>query len=86
MRLEIPIEASGGGIDAYLDGVLADHPEIAYVAVTDEAHRVLSLVGNGGGAPHPGLACELSGDVRRCRRPTSDFTTSDSGFTLMHIR
>ena len=40
VRLDIPLEGLKG-VDAYLDGVLADHPETAYVAVTDDAHRVL---------------------------------------------
>ena len=39
-RLDIPI-AELSGVGAYLDNVLADHPETAYVAVTDEADRLL---------------------------------------------
>ena len=79
VRLEIPIEGLAG-VDAYLDGVLADHPEIAYVAVTDEAHRVLhSSAAEGHHIPASPASAGDAGDGR-----DSDFTTSDSGFTLAH--
>ena len=40
VRLDIPLEGLKG-VGPYLDGVLADHPETAYVAVTDGANSVL---------------------------------------------
>ena len=79
VRLDIPIEGLSG-VDAYLDGVLADHPEIAYVAVTDEAHRVLhSAVAEGHHIPASPASAGDAGDGQ-----DSEFTASDSGFTLAH--
>ena len=54
-HLDIPIEGLTG-VDDYLEGVLADHPETAYVAVTDEADRVLfSAVAQGQRLPASGV-------------------------------
>ncbi len=40
VRLDIPLAALEG-VGPYLEGVLADHPETAYIAVTDEEGEVL---------------------------------------------
>jgi len=40
VRLNIPLEGLRG-VGPYLEGVLADHPETAYIAVRDEEDRVL---------------------------------------------
>ena len=74
VRLEIPIEGLGG-VDTYLEGVLADHPETAYVAVTDDANRVLhSAAAEGHRIPAlPGSAGDGS---------AGDFSASDSGFAF----
>ena len=76
VRLEIPIEGLGG-VDTYLHAVLADHPEIAYVAVTDDANGVLhSAAAEGHRIPAlPGSAGDGS---------AGDFSASDSGFAFAH--
>ena len=43
VRLDIPI-ASLKGVNAYLDNLLTDHPEVAYLAVADPKGKVLFLV------------------------------------------
>ena len=79
VRLDIPIDGLRG-VDAYLDGVLADHPETAYVAVTDEAHRVLhSAAAEGHHIPAFPASAGDAGDG-----PDGDFTASESGFILAH--
>lgn len=40
VRLDIPVEGLRG-VDAYLDDLLTDHPEVAYLAVTDAEGKVL---------------------------------------------
>ena len=40
VRLDIPV-AGLRGVDAYLDDLLADHPEVAYLAVADPEGKVL---------------------------------------------
>ena len=79
VRLEIPIEGLGG-VDAYLDAVLADHPETAYVAVTDDADRVLhSAAAEGHRIPAlPGSA----GDARDGSE--GDASASESGFAYAY--
>ena len=79
VRLEIPIEGLGG-VDTYLDAVLADHPETAYVAVTDDANRVLHSAAAEG---HEILALsESAGDT--ANESVGDFSASDSGFAFAH--
>ena len=40
VRLDIPVQGLRG-VDAYLDDLLTDHPEVAYLAVTDAGGKVL---------------------------------------------
>ncbi|MCY3672986.1 MAG: MFS transporter [Alphaproteobacteria bacterium] len=40
VRLDIPVEGLRG-VDAYLEDLLTDHPEVAYLAVTDAEGKVL---------------------------------------------
>lgn len=40
VRLDIPVQGLRG-VDAYLDDLLTDHPEVAYLAVTDAGGNVL---------------------------------------------
>ena len=40
VRLDIPVRGLRG-VDAYLDDLLTDHPEVAYLAVTDAGGKVL---------------------------------------------
>ena len=76
VRLEIPIEGLNG-VDTYLDAVLADHPETAYVAVTDDAHRVLhSAAAEGHQIPTLPVSAGDGSD--------GDFSASDSGFAFVH--
>ena len=79
VRLEIPIEGLGG-VDTYLDAVLADHPETAYVAVTDGADRVLhSAAAEGHRIPAlPGSAGD-AGDGSE-----GDSSASESGFAYTY--
>ena len=49
VRLDIPVE-SLRGVDVYLDDLLNDHPEVAYLAVTDPEGKVLFSAHAGKGA------------------------------------
>ena len=79
VRLDIPLEALAG-IGPYLDGVLADHPETAYVAVTDAADKVLysaTAVGHRiPGSSEPSGGSQAGAD--------DESATPDSGFNLIH--
>ena len=46
VRLDIPL-GSLRGVDGFLDNLLSDHPEIAYLAVTDPEGKVLFSAGAG---------------------------------------
>ena len=79
VRLDIPI-AGLSGVGAYLDDVLADHPETAYVVVTDEANRVLfSAVAEGHGIP---ASRALNRDAGH--GADADSTAPGSGFDFVH--
>ena len=79
VRLEIPIEGLGG-VDTYLDAVLADHPETAYVAVTDDADRVLhSAAAEGHRIPALPGSADDAGDGSE-----GDSSASESGFAYTY--
>ena len=79
VRLDIPI-ADLSGVGAYLDDVLADHPETAYVAVTDEADRVLfSAAAQGHGIP---ASRALGRDAGH--GADADSTAAGPGFNFVH--
>ena len=79
VRLDIPLEELGG-VGPYLDAVLADHPETAYVAVTDAADKVLySATAVAHGIP---ASSEPSGGSQAGAADES--AAPDSGFHLVH--
>ena len=79
VRLDIPI-ADLSGVGAYLEDVLADHPETAYVAVTDDADRVLfSAAAQGHDIP---ASRALNRDAGH--GADADSTAAGSGFDFVH--
>ena len=79
VRLDIPIDGLKG-VDEYLDDVLADHPETAYVAVTDDAYGVLhSATAAGHQIPDFRAPANETGDGS-----VGEFTASESAFGLAH--
>ena len=79
VRLDIPLGGLGG-VDTYLDAVLADHPETAYVAVTDDAYRVLhSATAEGQQIPALPVSAGDAGDGS-----DGEFGASDSGFAFAY--
>ena len=79
VRLGIPV-GSLRGVDAYLDDLLTDHPEVAYLAVTDPDGKVLFLAeaendAGGGFQPLAAKASEASAGT---------FVSMDSDFNVAH--
>ncbi len=78
-HLDIPIE-SLRGVDAYLDDLLNDHPEVAYLAVTDSERKVLFSARADEGAENSSRPFAANAGEARA----GTFVRIDSNYDFMH--
>ena len=83
VRLDIPLD-SLRGVDAFLDNLLTDHPEIAYLAVTDPKGRMLFSAKAGNGAEGAALPFAANAGEARAGMFVSSGFEYNIAYPLVH--